>query len=190
MDYKTMLTSTYEKCLAILKNKYGPVSGNYYLDEGLERKNPNISRTREGLIIHHDQENEFPLLSGLMRFFPPDPFEVQKSEYLTYCNYIEHLILHLLIYIETNGKHSKQGILVIVQDINHMFENIEGEYFWKRNCFNIIKGDFDFYITLLNDYIIPLYKNSPNELSIIDGSMDSNKVHMSLLQYQNKKSQE
>ena len=48
----------------------------------------------------------------------------------------------------------------------------------------------DFYITLLNDYIIPLYKNSPNELSIIDGSMDSNKVHMSLLQYQNKKSQE
>ena len=46
----------YEKQLEYLKDKYGKVPFNYFKDLSCEVKSSGITRTEEGLFIHHDFE--------------------------------------------------------------------------------------------------------------------------------------
>ena len=46
----------YYEALAYLKNKYGPVPHNYFCNESCKSKSSGITRTSEGLFIHHDYE--------------------------------------------------------------------------------------------------------------------------------------
>lgn len=73
--------------------------------------NYNTKRSKyksDGLILHHFYENKFPNLSYLSSIRQHSDFLYQRKENLVYCNLLEHLILHALIFKET--KNEKLGI--------------------------------------------------------------------------------
>ncbi|WP_368280156.1 hypothetical protein [Lactobacillus sp. RTP31084st1_D4_RTP31084_210423] len=71
--------------------------------------NPKRSKYKsDGLILHHVYENKFSNLSYLSSIRQHNDFLYQRKKNLVYCNLLEHLILHALIFKET--KNEKLGI--------------------------------------------------------------------------------
>lgn len=99
--------SSYKDALKLLKEKYGVPTGNYFINLINFTTNPKIKRTKEGLFIHHDMENKFVMLStkGYAEHYP----EAHEAENLTYCNLLEHLILHLIIHREKINLYEQLG---------------------------------------------------------------------------------
>ena len=81
-----------------LKRKYGLVPENYFMDVNCTRKSVKNGRGNEGLFVHHDYEYDpaNPLVSNLSDSAVAKQFDYmyQHAENLTYCNYLEHLIIH------------------------------------------------------------------------------------------------
>ena len=100
------------------------------------------------------------------------PGFIIRKERLVYCNYIEHLLLHILI-----GKNSywrrrstlesttafnlfiTPGMGYICSDINGLFEKNGSSLKWKQRCYQEIKDNFDDYIFILNSFIEYLFNN-------------------------------
>lgn len=90
---------TYNDYMDELRAKYAEPSGPYYLiakTSGKWRKNPKISRTKEGLYVHHTAEIYYPLLSSQI-VATRLPIELQEPQNLVYCTIFEHLLAHILI---------------------------------------------------------------------------------------------
>lgn len=86
------------------------------------------------------------------------PFEWQKAPNLVYCDYLEHLFLHILI-CENPAPDSKEvvdcgGIIAFtVPELNDLYSGFEAKQEWRRNCFDIIKNDKEVYLILLNRFM-------------------------------------
>lgn len=109
--YVNLLNLDYYELVNYLRNKYGKVSNNYYTDYTCEIRTRGIGRTREGLSIHHIDEDKVPGLSN-PQFAINSPWEYQLADRLVYCDLLEHLILHIKIYQYTKNYHvnNKLGI--------------------------------------------------------------------------------
>ena len=85
-----------------LKKKYGLPQGNYFLKESCKSVNNKISKAKEGLYIHHDKEwnpDDFECHSlSTPELALEKPFDYQLSANLTYCNLLEHFLLHVKIH--------------------------------------------------------------------------------------------
>ena len=87
------------------------------------------------------------------------PFEAQKKENLVYCNYIEHLILHLKINANARSMFEEAfeikyffnslGFVWIASEINFLFKNGGSLQKWRNNCFCVIKDEFEDYVSIL-----------------------------------------
>ena len=79
----------YKSAISFLWNKYGKVQYDYFCNE-----NKKIQRSCEGLFLHHIDEDKYINLSQreVAKIYP---YEAQKADRLVYCNYLEHLILHI-----------------------------------------------------------------------------------------------
>lgn len=96
---QTKQEEIYNEYMDELRAKYGEPSGPYYLiakTSGKWRKNPKISRTKEGLYVHHTAEIYFPILSSQL-IATKLPIELQNPQNLVYCTIFEHLLAHILI---------------------------------------------------------------------------------------------
>lgn len=84
--YDNLLVMSYNELVSFLKEKHGPVKGDYFANETCRSKTAFIRRTKEGLFIHHIDEDKVPCLSdcGAAR---SSPYEYQKADRLVYCNY-------------------------------------------------------------------------------------------------------
>ncbi len=90
-------------------------------------RNGNYSRTPEGLLCHHIDEDKASVLSN-PRFAKDYPFSYQKRERLVYCDYVEHLLLHHKI----KGDECS-GFDVIAEEIRQFLHgNIP--YDWQVMC--------------------------------------------------------
>jgi hypothetical protein len=123
------ILDSYLDLCKFLQNKYGIPKGNYFLTKTCKSPNAKIKRTKEGLFIHHIKENEAVLLSETKGAII-QPFEYQQAENLCYCNYLEHLILHYKIFLESMDELKKgsnkllgiQGIVCkTIPEINDYF---------------------------------------------------------------------
>ena len=96
------LRMTYEELCKYLQGKYGIAKVNYFPNEECRARNKKVSRTNEGLFCHHIYEK----FGGSNLCHPSMarqyPYEYQKRENLVYCNYLEHLLLHLKINISSD----------------------------------------------------------------------------------------
>ena len=100
-DIDNILAMTYEEYIDSLFEKYGRVPCDYFTDSSFQKKNREIIRTEDGLWCHHIDEDKIPNLSSKpLRAYDAvrDPSEYQKAERLVYCNYIEHMLLHMKIF--------------------------------------------------------------------------------------------
>ena len=94
--YKVASMSYVEYC-DYLQGKYGKSKYNYFSTNW--SRNPKVSRTKEGLFTHHKYENQGIMLSEA-KYAKNNPYEWQLAENLVYCNYLEHLLLHIKIFKE------------------------------------------------------------------------------------------
>lgn len=89
-EYNKIKDYTYEEYCEYLKNKYGKVPYKY----------GSTKNRKPGLFIHHIGEKEFPNLSSSEVIKNTGP-KYQEPDMLCYCDYLEHLLLHIMIAEET-----------------------------------------------------------------------------------------
>lgn len=134
---------TYKQYLAYLKQKYGKVLYRY----------GNKKNHKKGLFIHHDKEDEIPSLSHSdnRKAFP----EYQAPEFLTYCDYLEHLLLHIMIGREANPE-LNLGLngpckYILPAIINYYKEGIRNTK-WDPEYYTALDGKKDIFDNLLVEY--------------------------------------
>lgn len=158
-EYNKIKNLNYDEYCNYLKEKYGEAKVDY-LTPSL-KKNNKISRTKEGLFCHHIKEDSSILLCD-PRMASEAPIEYQKKENLCYCDYLEHLLLHILI-CEKRGKdvtydedHWPVGIggieAYLVPKLNDIYSGWNTPLAWEIPCVNKIKEDKDVYLTLIKRF--------------------------------------
>ena len=164
-EYERVKNLSYREYCDYLQKKYGKSLGDYMTKSW--NKNKRITRTKEGLIVHHKYED------CAVRLSDPEcaidyPFEWQKAENLVYCDYLEHLFLHMLI-CESSSKYNDSGdvlgiqgiIEFLVPELNDWYSGFQPKD-WRVNCYNAIIDNKEVYLTLLKRfkekcYNYPLY---------------------------------
>lgn len=154
LSIQEQLNMLYDDYVKYLLQKYGIVQGNYFLTPSCKSRNMKISRTNEGLNIHHIDEDKIILLSK-KTIAQHYPFEHQLADRLVYANLLEHLLLHIKIAeeaVSTEIPVGIGGIAFILRDINDYFGSSEEPSGWRLNVFNAIRNQYNDYLVVL-DYI-------------------------------------
>lgn len=165
-----LLKMNYEEIIEYLKQKYGNVPKNYFTING--NKNQGNSRTKDGLVIHHIDEDKMIMLSNKKNehlivnkgFVNIDQINImyndfQKADRLVYCDLLEHLLLHIKIMeypkpIINNIAVGIGGILnYIVPELNDIYSGINYTVEWKKKILEkVINGKEEYFLML--KYII------------------------------------
>ncbi|MCH5161913.1 MAG: hypothetical protein J1G38_00295 [Clostridiales bacterium] len=93
-EYEKVKELTYLEYCDYLQQKYGIGLCDYMTQSW--SANPKCSRTKDGLFAHHKYEDHAIRLSD-KEYAMKNPFEWQLAENIVYCDYLEHLLLHILI---------------------------------------------------------------------------------------------
>lgn len=166
--YEKIKNFNYLEYCDYLQNKYGIGLCDYMTKS--YNKNAKVTRTNEGLLAHHKYEDHAIMLSN-KEYAEKNPFEWQLAKNIVYCDYLEHLFLHILICENPSINHNKSeavgigGIIhYIVPELNDFYSGWVTSQQWRKNCHEKIKNDKAVYMTLLKrfkttckDY--PLYTN-------------------------------
>lgn len=161
-EYEKVKKLTYLEYCDYLQKKYGIGLSDYMTKSW--NKNPKVARTKEGLIAHHKFEDHAILLAD-KEHAQQNPYEWQLAKNIVYCDYLEHLFLHILICenpSENQNKFEAVGIggviNFIVPELNDLYSGWETGQEWRKNCHNLIINDKDVYLILLKRF-----KNSCKE---------------------------
>lgn len=157
-ELKKEIGMSYYDMVDYLLEKYGPAQYDYFCNDTFRSKNKKVSRTKEGLVCHHIDEDKGGNLSGWSAEL--QPFAWQKKDRLVYCNYLEHLLLHIKIAVlrqkgRLKNNHdvdyffTTHGINMICEDINGMYLKNGTSLVWKQNCYEIICDNYEDYIGLI-----------------------------------------
>ena len=153
--FEQEMEMNYDEFVSYLLKKYGPAKYDYFTNATCKTKSKRISRTKEGLFCHHIDEDKGYMLSHTGCALE-QPFEYQKAERLVYCNYIEHLLLHILIGKNAFwSKHQKlivpkqfsyfivPGVSYICSEINLLYDQNGSSVEWRNRCFKEIENNFE-----------------------------------------------
>lgn len=173
-----LLEMSYDQLVNYYLKKYGKVKYDFFHTPtcvSVQKKN---SRTKEGLEIHHIDEDKYHNLSS-KAYALKAPFECQKAERLVYVNVLEHLLLHIKICEEENERRIIKGQQASYTNIGEIFLSFRiNDYFskksfanWHEDMARVIRNNFDDYIMELL-YSLTLYsKYHPEKmLAEINGS--------------------
>ena len=140
-----------------LQNKYG-IGLTDYMTKSFN-KNPKVTRTKDGLFTHHKMEDHMIMLS-MPEIAKMCPYEWQSKENIVYCDYLEHLYLHILICKYPSAEKiqiAKVGIggviNFLIPELNDIYSGWEPNATWKKNCVNKVIQDKDVYMVLLDRFI-------------------------------------
>ena len=154
-EYQKVKGFTYLEYCDYLQSKYGIGRADYMTKS--YNKNSKVSRTKDGLFAHHKKEDTAIMLSN-PKFAEKHPFEWQQKENIIYCDYLEHLLLHVLICKypndEAEGTVGLGGIVdYLVPELNDLYSGWIPETSWKKNCFNMVSEDEEVYLLILKQLI-------------------------------------
>lgn len=153
-DIHKLLLLDYEGACDFLKKKYGAISQPYFLNENCKSPNNKIKRTSEGLVIHHIDEDKTAMLSTSSDALNA-PWAYQQGERLVYCNMLEHLILHIKIYIDVSLKECWNGVGLggvinfIVPELNDWYSGFNNKVNYKQHLKRVIIDQYDLYLLIL-----------------------------------------
>lgn len=168
-EYNKVKKFSYEEYCNYLQNKYGLINAPYFT-KGWS-KNPKCTRTKEGLIAHHKFEDHAALLAN------PDhakkhPYEWQLPENIVFCDYLEHLFLHILICeCPSSNKYTNEIVGIggifefIIPELNDFYSGWQSKSQRKINCLSLVKNDINVYFELIkrikdNSKIYPFYDDT------------------------------
>ena len=156
-----LLDMSYVQLVKYYLKKFGKVKYDYFCTPECKSRQRKNSRTKEGLEIHHIDENKYPSLNkqdcALIC-----PYECQKADRLVYVNLLEHLLLHIKIYEEQCKKYcysdkkailGHPGIIYISNTINDYFMNSLQLSGYRSDMFRVISDYFDDYVLALDYHI-------------------------------------
>ena len=158
-EYFKCSTMTYREYCKYLQDKYGIPKNSYYNEQYNTNRNEN-SRTSEGLVIHHICEDIKPNLCNKEVAKSCD-FNYQLPENLCYCDYLEHLFLHILI-TEYPNEETDDVVGIggsanyLIPELNNLFSGYIPEQPTKNYiiiCFNRVKDDFITYKYLISRFL-------------------------------------
>ena len=155
-EYEKVKNYTYLEYCDYLQEKYGIGRCNYMTKNWT--KNSKVTRTKEGLYVHHKYEDPAIML-GNPQYAQNNPYEWQMKENLVYCDLLEHLFLHQLI-CEYPAENRNEKELVgmggivnfMVPELNDVYSGWVSKQSWQQNCHNAIINDKDVYLQLLKRY--------------------------------------
>lgn len=160
-EIKKELDLTLPALYQYLKEKYGPVPENYFMDVNCTRRSTKNSRGNEGLFVHHDYEYDpnNPLVNNLSDPAMAKQFDYryQRAENLTYCNYLEHLIIHIKINIlrkEQLGHYINDGLVnFMIPELNDWYRYRINLKPWQEATFDLIKENYNDYCDLISFWL-------------------------------------
>ena len=157
-EYERECCLSYDQLVGHLLEKYGPVPGDYFVNENCATKNKRITRTAEGLLCHHVDEDKQIMLSN-STMARKHPFAYQKADRLVYCNQLEHLLLHVKIAEEDsksgNSIHLRGiggAVTCICRELNDCYNGYTFTQTWQIRVMKEVEKDFDSYIHILNHF--------------------------------------
>lgn len=164
--YQSLLEMPYQNIVDMLLEKYGRAKGDYFIDESCRSKNSAISRAKEGLECHHIDEYRAINLSNpeAARIFP---YAYQKATRLVYCNYLEHLLLHIKIAEENDTINQNDNLLTgiggavefIVKNLNDFYSGKVYQAEYLNVASRVVSPDYKSYIQYLR-YLWNLIQSS------------------------------
>lgn len=154
--YEKIMKMKYYELVQFLINKYGPAKYDYFVNDKCKTTNKKVKRTSEGLVCHHIDEDKAIMLCD-EKYAAQNPFEYQKADRLVYCNYLEHLLLHILIAegpkATNRNINETQGICgavnFICKQLNDYYNGYQYSKEWLINTMAVIKDDYESYIMML-----------------------------------------
>ena len=156
-EYKKVKNMTYLEYCDYLQKKYGIGLCDYMTKEW--KKNRAVTRTKEGLIAHHKAEDKMIMLCDAY-YAQMCPFEWQQKENIVYCDYLEHLLLHVLICIyPSKGKIPYWAVgfggvvNFLVPELNDMYSGFQTKQAWRQKCYDIVLNDKNVYFEILKKFI-------------------------------------
>lgn len=167
VEIEKQLNMSYKELVLYLQEKYGMPEHNYFKYKDMVSVNPKISRTSEGLFCHHVDEDKAIMLSS-PKYAQLNPYEYQLSDRLVYCNFLEHLILHIKIVLEPRhidaNKNELPGIGGIVNficpQINDFYSGVVIKRQYLINAYELIKDNYDDYVYILRYFFFSLSKST------------------------------
>ena len=159
---------TYVDYCDYLQAKYG-IGRADYMTRSFS-KNQKVSRTAEGLIAHHKAEDKMIMLST-KAFAEKCPYDWQKKENIVYCDYLEHLLLHVLICKYPSPDRFPLAdvgiggvVNFIVPELNDLYSGWVTGQPWRLNCHKKVIDDKEVYLKILKIFVDYLQKekSSPN----------------------------
>ena len=145
-EYEQVKNMSYDDYCNYLQNKYGKVPARY----GSELN----KRSEEGLFIHHMREDEVASLSNREIAKNSNP-EYQEGYNLVYANYLEHLLLHILIGEETAGTKNlglNGPFMFIVPALMGYFNNNNKNKVINEGYYKAIEGQKEVFDLLFERY--------------------------------------
>lgn len=172
-ELRSQISLSYKQQLQYLKAKYGEAKENYYLDINCTRKSKTNGRGNEGLFLHHDFEYDpqNPLTANLS---DPDiakqfDYKYQYAENLTYCNYLEHILLHVKINVLRNkqlGRFISDGLInFMLPEVNDWYKFLVDLKPWQESAFKLIEDNYSEYCDILEYWVDELAKITPDVAS-------------------------
>lgn len=163
-EYEKVKDYTYLEYCDYLQKKYGIGLCDYMTRSW--NKIQKVTRTKEGLYVHHKFEDHAIQLSR-SEYAKNNPFEWQLAKNLVYCDALEHLLLHILIceYPSENQNEDEDvgigGVINhFVPELNDFYSGWQTKKVWLQNCHRIIKNDKNVYLVLLKRFK-NFYKDDP-----------------------------
>ena len=167
-EYIKVKDFTYLQYCDYLQGKYGIGKSDYMTKSW--NKNHKVTRTKEGLMVHHKYEDHAIMLST-KEYAMKNPFEWQLAKNMVYCDFLEHLFLHILICEFPSPERNEReavgigGVInFIVPELNDVYSGWQTNQEWRIICHSKIINDKDVYLELLkrfktncSDY--PFYTN-------------------------------
>ena len=164
-EYQKVKGLTYLEYCDYLQLKYG-IGLTDYMTRSY-KPNPKCKRTKEGLVAHHKKEDTMIMLST-KEVAQMCPIEWQLKENIVYCDYLEHLLLHVLI-CKYPAKDMEDFICVgiggvvnfIVPELNDLYSGYIANQAWRQNCHSKVSADEGVYLSILKQFI-DIVKYNPN----------------------------
>lgn len=177
-EYLKVKDMTYLEYCDYLQEKYGIGLSDYMTKNW--NKNRKCTKTNEGLIAHHKAEDKMILLSN-RNIAQRYPFEWQKKENIVYCDYLEHLLLHVLICMYPSedkipGVSVGIGEIVtfLVPELNDLYSGWITNQPWRKKCHDLVANDIDVYFEILKKFINYNQNNESFRINMLFTSYNNN----------------
>lgn len=165
--YKMIMCFSYDELVGYLLKKYGQAKYDYFVNENCVSTNKNVKRTNEGLFCHHIDEDKAILLSDPVHA-QKNPFAYQKADRLVYCNFLEHLLLHILIIEKPKDINANADELLgiggavnfMCKQLNDLYNGYIPTLEWLNKAFSLVEDYYSIYIAMLKRLWIDISRDT------------------------------